>query len=93
MVNKNLAALGLVFALAACSMFPQKKAPEGAPFICDSSAYINPDEFEIADLATTSDLEFHRWAKAMATKYAPLKNSYTTLYQCVKAYHGDSVGN
>ncbi len=64
-----------------------KPVPSNAPFICNNSAYIIQKEYEVPNLTSTSDLEFHSWAADLAKKYPVLKLAYHDLYECVTKHH------
>lgn len=90
-MNKFLLCLALVLSLSACGSFGQKKAPEGAPFVCDSSAYIDETKFELQALTSLSDKEYDAWVDDMAAKYPKIKNAYHVLRGCVQVYFSQEV--
>lgn len=55
--------------------------------VCPSSAFIDEKEYELQDLHSNSDKEFHAWAADAIGKYPELKNAYHDLRQCWDYYH------
>lgn len=57
--------------------------------MCPSSAFIDPQAYELTAPADQSDYEFRKFVVDMATKYPTLKLSYQQLRECWDTYHGE----
>lgn len=75
-----------VMLLTSCRSVPVSKQP----VFCPSSAFIDEKDYELGELETNSDKEFHKWAAVMASKYPNLKNAYSDLRECWDYYHGSN---
>lgn len=84
---KLLIIAALALSLSGCAMLQKKSAPQGAPFICDGSAYLDYKKYELPELTSTDELEYDKWVDNLAVKYPNLLNGYVTLRDCVRAYH------
>lgn len=89
MVKKLVLMVGVTLLLAGCPLSTKKKGPivVDAPLICPQGAKLNLSEYELKQLQSKDDVEFHKWAATMAGKYPKLKNGYQLLYECVQRRH------
>jgi phosphorylcholine metabolism protein LicD len=65
----------------------RKPDPPSDVVICPSSAFINLKDYEIQELKSLSDNEFHAKMAELAEKYPNLKNAYGDLLECWNHYH------
>lgn len=89
---KYVIGLALVLMLSGCASFG-KKNPKviDVPMICPAGAIADLKKYELKELTSKDDAEFHAWAATMAGKYPQLKNSYELLYNCAVRRHPELI--
>lgn len=78
-----LATLSLTLLMGCSGQHTKSKAPA----FCPSSAFINIPDYEIKELTSKSDAEFHVKMAELLVKYPQLLRSYADLNECWFHYH------